>query len=462
MAFRIRGKDGETLWASATLRDRGRRSATLRPRRACASRRAEPGSRRAPAPSIRSRWRCASAASAWRVEPLMDDQELDARASTGTLYWEGAVRVERPRRPRGRGYLELTGYARAAAVLMAREGVRAEVGFIAPIEGLRGVAVLLGDRSSTTRCVRIARFDDPWIAARRPRRCRLEVVVRNGYLGVDLFFLITGFLLTLPWFRHAEQGAARRPRRASSTAAACCASCPPTTCSSCCSSSSCLPLLRGLDLLEDGPRRSTSTTSPRTSSCSTTRRRSRARSLGVNGALWTLVARGAVLPAPCRCWRRSSCARRCTPRRRSSRSRSRGAGARCTTSQPLVDVEHGASARAGDAVRGDDPPPARHAAARLPRATSPLGIARGHARGCVARRACRAGRARWPGIALAAAALVGALPHARRRAASAGRAHLGADPDLALGVAMLALVARGVACRASPAREPAARSSWDA
>ena len=40
----------------------------------------------------------------------MDDQELDARASTGTLYWEGAVRVESPDGARGRGYLELTGY----------------------------------------------------------------------------------------------------------------------------------------------------------------------------------------------------------------------------------------------------------------------------------------------------------------------------------------------------------------
>ena len=47
----------------------------------------------------------------FRVEPLMDDQELDARASTGTIYWEGAVRVEEARGVRGRGYLELTGYA---------------------------------------------------------------------------------------------------------------------------------------------------------------------------------------------------------------------------------------------------------------------------------------------------------------------------------------------------------------
>lgn len=45
-----------------------------------------------------------------RLEPLMDDQELDARASTGTIYWEGAVTAFRGDRRAGRGYLELTGY----------------------------------------------------------------------------------------------------------------------------------------------------------------------------------------------------------------------------------------------------------------------------------------------------------------------------------------------------------------
>jgi predicted secreted hydrolase len=44
------------------------------------------------------------------VEPLMDDQELDALASTGTIYWEGAVRVKQGEKAAGRGYLELTGY----------------------------------------------------------------------------------------------------------------------------------------------------------------------------------------------------------------------------------------------------------------------------------------------------------------------------------------------------------------
>lgn len=46
------------------------------------------------------------------LQPLFDDQELDARTSTGTLYWEGAVRVTRSGSPVGVGYLELTGYHR--------------------------------------------------------------------------------------------------------------------------------------------------------------------------------------------------------------------------------------------------------------------------------------------------------------------------------------------------------------
>jgi predicted secreted hydrolase len=44
------------------------------------------------------------------LEPLLDDQELDSRASTGTIYWEGAVRASKGGREAGRGYLELTGY----------------------------------------------------------------------------------------------------------------------------------------------------------------------------------------------------------------------------------------------------------------------------------------------------------------------------------------------------------------
>ena len=48
----------------------------------------------------------------WRLTPLLDDQELDARQSTAAVYWEGAVMLTRDNKPAGRGYLELTGYVK--------------------------------------------------------------------------------------------------------------------------------------------------------------------------------------------------------------------------------------------------------------------------------------------------------------------------------------------------------------
>lgn len=47
------------------------------------------------------------------IEPLFDDQEHDTRLSTGTIYWEGAVRALHNGIPVGQGYLELTGYWRS-------------------------------------------------------------------------------------------------------------------------------------------------------------------------------------------------------------------------------------------------------------------------------------------------------------------------------------------------------------
>ena len=84
------------------------------------------------------------------------------------------------------------------------EGVRAALGHIPAIEGLRGVAVLWVVLFHFC-VVRSTGARDPWIAfvdSVQP----LAIVIRNGYLGVDLFFLITGFLLALPWFRNAALG----------------------------------------------------------------------------------------------------------------------------------------------------------------------------------------------------------------------------------------------------------------
>mgnify|MGYP000004500366 FL=1 len=55
-------------------------------------------------------WRLRVGTRAFELAPLLDDQELDSRGSTGAVYWEGAVRLVEAGRERGRGYLEMTGY----------------------------------------------------------------------------------------------------------------------------------------------------------------------------------------------------------------------------------------------------------------------------------------------------------------------------------------------------------------
>jgi predicted secreted hydrolase len=109
MAFRIRARNGSTLWAHAALRAPdgktsrfGPELVRFAPRRTWRS------------PRTDAAYPVALSVSAgphtWQIEPLMDDQELDSRASTGAVYWEGAVTVLRDGKPVGRGYLEMTGY----------------------------------------------------------------------------------------------------------------------------------------------------------------------------------------------------------------------------------------------------------------------------------------------------------------------------------------------------------------
>jgi predicted secreted hydrolase len=110
MAFRMRGKDGSVVWSQATLRAKGGAVETyagdavrFAPRRTWTSPRT--GIVYPVSMDVRVGGR------EWTLEPPMDDQELDARSSTGTLYWEGAVRAAGRGAASGRGYLELTGYA---------------------------------------------------------------------------------------------------------------------------------------------------------------------------------------------------------------------------------------------------------------------------------------------------------------------------------------------------------------
>ncbi len=58
------------------------------------------------------RWRIATPAGQFELEALLDAQELDSRASTGAIYWEGLAELrDASGRPLGLGYLEMTGRA---------------------------------------------------------------------------------------------------------------------------------------------------------------------------------------------------------------------------------------------------------------------------------------------------------------------------------------------------------------
>ena len=57
-------------------------------------------------------WTVTTPVGVFGVEALQDDQELDSRASTGSIYWEGLSRLrDAAGRAVGSGYLEMTGYA---------------------------------------------------------------------------------------------------------------------------------------------------------------------------------------------------------------------------------------------------------------------------------------------------------------------------------------------------------------
>ncbi len=111
MAFRIRGRDGSAFWAGATLRTASGALRTFQPEEV----RFEPtrlwqsartGTRYPVA------WNLTVGGNRYAVRPLMDDQEQDARRTTGTVYWEGAVQLLESGKRVGAGYLELTGYWR--------------------------------------------------------------------------------------------------------------------------------------------------------------------------------------------------------------------------------------------------------------------------------------------------------------------------------------------------------------
>jgi len=110
-AFRLRRADGSTLYAGGNFRTAGNHARNFAPDtvRFTAGRTWQsPGSRA----TYPVQWQVETPAGRHRVRALLDDQELDSRASTGAIYWEGLSELlDEGGRRIGLGYLEMTGYA---------------------------------------------------------------------------------------------------------------------------------------------------------------------------------------------------------------------------------------------------------------------------------------------------------------------------------------------------------------
>ena len=111
MAFRLRQADGTTLWDGGAFRARDHDAYIFSPGETTFS-----PQRRWTSPLSQASypvdWIVRTPADFYRVTAVLDNQELDSRASTGSIYWEGLARLaDSNGKPAGHGYLEMTGYA---------------------------------------------------------------------------------------------------------------------------------------------------------------------------------------------------------------------------------------------------------------------------------------------------------------------------------------------------------------
>ncbi len=110
-AFRLRRQDGTALWDGGSFRDPA--GGLYIARQGETEFRAV---RRWTSPATNAsypvEWVVRTPADFYTVRAVLDAQELDSRASTGAIYWEGlSDLIDSNGRRVGRGYLEMTGYA---------------------------------------------------------------------------------------------------------------------------------------------------------------------------------------------------------------------------------------------------------------------------------------------------------------------------------------------------------------
>jgi predicted secreted hydrolase len=110
-AFRLRKQDGTALWDGGSFRSPqsglhtfSNGAVVFSPQRRWTS----PLSQA----SYPVEWIVRTPTDIYTVKAVIDNQELDSRASTGGIYWEGLSDLFDSNGKRvGRGYLEMTGYA---------------------------------------------------------------------------------------------------------------------------------------------------------------------------------------------------------------------------------------------------------------------------------------------------------------------------------------------------------------
>lgn len=111
-AFRLRRADGSAVWAGGSLRAAGK------PTRVFGATEVFFTAERvwiSAASSARYpvQWRVQTPSGIFKVNALLDNQELDSSSSTGAIYWEGLSELQNAAgQTVGKGYLEMTGYAK--------------------------------------------------------------------------------------------------------------------------------------------------------------------------------------------------------------------------------------------------------------------------------------------------------------------------------------------------------------
>ncbi|MBH1958248.1 MAG: carotenoid 1,2-hydratase [Burkholderiales bacterium] len=112
-AFRLRDKDGRTVWTGGSFRSAQGALRIFNPGDILFK---SGRSWKSPLTQITYpvEWVVRTPAETYAVKAVIDNQELDSRNSTGSIYWEGLSELRDSQERRvGTGYLEMTGYGQA-------------------------------------------------------------------------------------------------------------------------------------------------------------------------------------------------------------------------------------------------------------------------------------------------------------------------------------------------------------